>query len=125
MNRVPVEILADKEGFRHAQEVAQVVAGQRSPMSVELVRAERKQPATVKGIVRSTTGVTLSASLEIPEAKVKAKVDAQGAFNVPLPHGGTYRVIIAAPGYITQSKTVTVKEGDEVIFNVDLHPVGR
>jgi hypothetical protein len=122
----PLEVKATKEGYRPGSEVATVVAGQKSPLVVALVKAERKEPATVKGLVRATqTGAPLAATLEIPEAKVKVKADAQGSFTVPLPRGGTYRVIISAPGYITQSKSVVVKEGDAVIFNVDLHPVGR
>jgi hypothetical protein len=30
-------------------------------------------------------------------------------------------LIISAPGFITQTKTVTVKDGDQAIYNVDLH----
>jgi hypothetical protein len=36
--------------------------------------------------------------------------------------GGTYSVIISAKGFITQQKSVTVKDGDQAIFNVDLFP---
>jgi hypothetical protein len=31
-------------------------------------------------------------------------------------------VKISAPGYLAQTKDVTVKDGDQAIFNVDLHP---
>jgi hypothetical protein len=122
----PVEIKAEAPGYKPGQEVAQVVAGQKSPVVVALVKAEKKQPAVVTGLVRNRqTGAPIAATLEIPEAKVKIRADAKGAFNVPLPSGGTFRVIISAPGFLTQTKSVTVKEGDEVIFNVDLHPGGR
>jgi hypothetical protein len=122
----PVEIRAEAPGYKPGQEVAQVVAGQKSPVVVALVKAEKKQPAVVTGLIRNRqTGTPIPATLEIPEAKVKIHADAKGAFNVPLPAGGTYRVIISAPGFLTQTKSVTVKEGDEVIFNVDLHSGGR
>jgi hypothetical protein len=121
----PVEIKAALEGYKPGQEVAQVVVGQSSPVVVALVKAEKKQPATISGLVRSTqTGGPVAATLEIPQTKLKASADAKGAFTFEL-QGGIYRVIISAPGYLTQTKNVTVKEGDEVIFNVDLHPVGR
>jgi len=121
----PIEVKAKVDGYRPAQEVAQVVAGQTSPVAVSLVRLEQKQQASITGIVRSArTGEPVSATLEIPQAKVRLRGDEKGGFSVHLP-GGVYRVIISASGYISQTKSVTVKEGDEVIFNVDLHPVGR
>ena len=73
-------------------------------------------------LVRSTAGGRpVSAELEIPQAKIKTRADAKGAFSVTLP-AGSYSVNISAPGYIAQTKNVTVRDGDQAIFNVDLHP---
>jgi hypothetical protein len=72
--------------------------------------------------VRSTKGGTpIPADLELPQAKIKTKADAKGQFSFRV-DGGTYTVKISAPGYITQTKDVTVKDGDQAIFNVDLYP---
>ena len=63
----------------------------------------------------------IAADLEVPQLKLKAKATAQGSFSFQVP-GGTYTVTIAAPGFLAQTKSVTVKDGDQAIFNVDLHP---
>ena len=55
------------------------------------------------------------------EAGIKAKADARGGFVFRLA-GGTYTVTISAKGFVTQTKQVTVKDGDQAIFNVDLQP---
>jgi hypothetical protein len=62
--------------------------------------------------------------LEIPQAKIKTRATAEGAFTVRIP-GGTYHVIISAPGFLSQTKTVTVRNGEQAIFNVDLHEEGQ
>ena len=119
----PVEIIATLPGYRPAQEVASVIAGQTSPVEVQMVKAQQKVLANIKGVIRSTDGgKPIAATLQIPEAQVKTRADARGEFSVKVV-GGTYRVNISAPGYLTQNKVVTVKDGDETIFDVDLHPL--
>jgi hypothetical protein len=76
----------------------------------------------VRGQVRSARGgKPVRAQLEIRESKQAISADETGAFSVQLP-GGKYTVRIAAPGFITQTKTVIVRDGDQAIFNVDLSP---
>ncbi len=36
--------------------------------------------------------------------------------------GGKYQVRIEARGYVPQTKTVEVADGDQAIFNIDMHP---
>ena len=36
--------------------------------------------------------------------------------------GRSQTVKVSAKGYITQTKTVTVRDGDQTIFNLDLFP---
>jgi hypothetical protein len=78
----------------------------------------------VSGLIRSTQGGTpIPGLLEIPELRLKLRADDKGAFSAKV-KGGTYRVVISAPGYLKQVKSFTVKDGDQAIFNVDLYPVG-
>lgn len=118
----PVTISFAAPGFTEKAEAATVLPGIDSSVSTELVSAKKRDPATVSGFVRSARGgAAVTANLSIPEASIKAKADAQGAFVFRLT-GGTYTVTISAKGFVTQTKQVTVKDGDQAIFNVDLQP---
>ena len=118
----PVGIAMALEGYQKGEEAASVVAGKTTALSVNLVPEKKRVPATITGLVRSTKGGTpIAADLEIPQAKQKIKADAKGAFSFTV-EGGTYTVKISAPGYLTQTKDVSVKDGDRAIFNVDLYP---
>lgn len=117
---VNVELAAS--GFTPKTEAATILPGLTATVSTELVSAKQRDPATVSGFVRSARGgAPVTANLSIPEARIKAKADAQGAFVFRL-NGGTYTVTISAKGFATQTKQVTVKDGDQAIFNVDLQP---
>ncbi|MBI3182542.1 MAG: carboxypeptidase regulatory-like domain-containing protein [Myxococcales bacterium] len=118
----PTPIQVSLQGYRPASEVASVVAGKDSPVSVPLLRVEEKPLATLAGLVRSTRGgAPIDAELEIPQVRIRTRANAKGEFTFKV-RGGTYTVSISASGYLPQSKTVTVKDGDQAIFNVDLHP---
>jgi hypothetical protein len=109
--------------YHPVSEVASIVALKRAELPLPLVRAKAAILATITGLVRNSNGGRpISAMLEIPEAKVKTRaLGGTGAFTFRI-QGGTYSLIISAPGFITQTKTVTVKDGDQAIYNVDLHP---
>ncbi|WP_342380150.1 carboxypeptidase regulatory-like domain-containing protein [Myxococcus stipitatus] len=118
----PVSVVASSQGYRTAEEAAVIVAGMETALSVPLALERKGEPATLKGQVRSARGgKPVAATLLIPQAKVKARTDAQGAFTFQV-RGGTYRIIISARGFLSQSKLVTLKEGEQAIFNVDLFP---
>ncbi len=117
---VNVEIAA--AGFTAKTEAATILPGLQATVATELVNAKKRDPATVSGSVRSARGgAAVQANLEIPEASIKAKADDKGGFVFRLA-GGTYTVTISAKGFVTQTKQVTVKDGDQAIFNVDLQP---
>jgi hypothetical protein len=117
----PIGIAVTAEGYNPGEEAASVVSGQSSEVTVGLVEVKKRVPATITGLVRSIVGgKPVAADLEIVQAKVKTRASAAGAFTFRL-EGGTYTINISAPGYLSQSKSVTVKDGDQAIFNVDLH----
>jgi hypothetical protein len=121
----PLALRIRAPGYQPAEEVASVVGGKTSTVDVLLLREAVKLPATLTGTVRSTQGGrSVPALLEIPQAKIKTRATGEGAFTVRIP-GGTYHVIISAPGFLSQTKTVTVRNGEQAIFNVDLHEEGQ
>jgi hypothetical protein len=121
----PLEVKISAEGFRIAQEAVVVVAGTETPLAVPLVSARQGLPATLSGQVRSVRqGRPLQALLTIPEAKLRKRTDERGTFQVQLKQG-RYRLVFSAPGHLTQTKVVTVHDGEQAIFNVDLFPKSR
>jgi hypothetical protein len=119
----PVSVRARKEAYREMSEAVSIVPQKKTELDLALILLVKRVPANITGLVRSTRGGSpISAVLEIPEASLSTRATKSGAFTFTLP-GGTYSVLISAPGYRTQTKTVTVKDGDQAIFNVDLYPV--
>jgi hypothetical protein len=121
----PLEVKISAEGFRIAQEAVVVIAGAETPLAVPLVSARQGLPATLSGQVRSVRqGRPLQALLTIPEAKLRKRTDERGTFQVQLKQG-RYRLVFSAPGHLSQTKVVTVQDGEQAIFNVDLFPKSR
>ncbi|MFP2901384.1 carboxypeptidase regulatory-like domain-containing protein [Corallococcus sp. 4LFB] len=112
-------------GFRATEEAAVVVAGQTSELVVVLSQERKGQLATLVGQVRSArSGKPLVATVRIPQAKVRTRTDRSGAFTARV-RGGTYRITLSAAGHVTQTKRITVREGEQAILNVDLFPRRR
>ncbi|RKH59351.1 hypothetical protein D7X96_35555 [Corallococcus interemptor] len=121
----PVAIAMSAPGFRATEEAAVVVAGQTSELVVVLSQERKGEQATLVGQVRSArNGKPLVATVTIPQAKVRTRTDKSGTFTARV-RGGTYRITLSAPGHRTQTKVVTVREGEQAILNVDLFPRGR
>jgi hypothetical protein len=78
-------------------------------------------PATtfVVGLVRDARGAPLAAEVRVPEAGVTVRANPRGRFRIPLPTG-SYTLLIEAPGFILQRKTVRVRAGEQHIYNIDL-----
>ena len=118
----PLSVKVTAPGFKPGEEAASIVAGTVSELTVTLVPEKKRVPATVSGQVRSARGGSpVVAKLEIRELKQTIAADEGGAFSVQIA-GGKYTVRITATGFVTQTKTVTVRDGDQAIFNVDLAP---
>lgn len=118
----PLSVKVTAPGFTPGEEAASVVAGTVSELTVTLVPQKKRVPATLRGQVRSARGgKPVVAQLEIKELKQTIAADEDGSFSVQIP-GGKYTVRITAARFVTQTKTVTVRDGDQAIFNVDLAP---
>lgn len=118
----PLSVKVTAPGFNPGEEAASIVAGKVSELTVTLVPEKKRVPATLRGQVRSARGgKPVVAKLEVRELKQTIAADEGGAFSVQIP-GGKYTVRITATGFVTQTKTVTVRDGDQAIFNVDLAP---
>lgn len=121
----PLEVKIMAEGFRGTQEVVSIAAGAEAELPVSLSFGRQGALATLSGQVRSVRqGRPLQAVLVIPEAKLRRRTDARGSFQVQLKQG-RYRLIFSAPGHLPQTKVVTVHDGEQAIFNVDLFPKNR
>jgi hypothetical protein len=121
----PVLVKVSAPEFQPVEEAAVIISGQESEMSVPLAPTKRLGYATISGKVRSTQqGRAIGATLVIPSANVRTRTNFEGAFSIKL-KPGTYRIIISAKGHLTQTKSVTVRDGEQAIFNVDLFPRGR
>jgi carboxypeptidase family protein len=121
----PLEVKITAEGFRGTQEVVSIAAGVEAELPVSLAFGRQGALATLSGQVRSVRqGKPLKALLVIPEAKLRRRTDVRGTFQVQLKQG-RYRLIFSAPGHLPQTKVVTVHDGEQAIFNVDLFPKNR
>lgn len=122
LNPGPVAIKVTAPGFTAGEDAASVIAGVNSEVSITLVPEKKAVPATLSGQVRSARGgKPVAARLELKELKQTVSCDEAGQFSLQIP-GGKYTIRITATGFVTQTKTVTVRDGDQAIFNLDLAP---
>jgi hypothetical protein len=99
-----------------------VAPGQTTALEVTLRPPAGRLPATLRGLIRSAhRGEPVRAQLQVKERRLALEADASGAFSTQLP-GGTYTVRISAPGFRSQVKVVSLKDGDQAILDVDLSP---
>lgn len=115
----PVQVKASLKGYKPAEEVVSVPPEGEAALELTLVRDAARVLASMRGQVRTVKGKPVSALLRIPEARINTRTGADGRFTVRLP-GGKYTVVFEAPGYVRQTKTVEVADGDQAIFYVDL-----
>jgi hypothetical protein len=122
LNPGPVSIKVTAPGFTTGEDAASVVAGVNSEVVITLVPEKKQVPATLSGQVRNARGdKPVAARLELKELKQTVSCDESGQFSLQIP-GGKYTIRISATGFVTQTKTVTVRDGDQAIFNLDLAP---
>ncbi len=120
----PVQVRVDAQGFNTSEEVAQVPAEGAASLDFALEPLGKGSPATVRGLVRSRSGVALKAAVVVRGSKQKVVVTPEGRFVATLP-AGDYTFIISAPGHIAQTKKVTLADGEQAIFHCELLKVTR
>jgi uncharacterized membrane protein len=116
---VPLAVSA--KGFLAQTEVVSVPPESEVRVEISVVAEKARLPAMVLGYVRSQAGKPVKAKLTVPEAHATAVTGANGEFRISLP-GGRYQIHIEAQGYVAQNKSVEVADGDQAIFNINLHP---
>jgi hypothetical protein len=118
-----VQLSAEAYGYASAQqtlprgaadEVKEVLIGMK-PVSHALI-------GTFKGSVKSAqTGHAVArAEVFIPALNQHIQASAEGTFEVTV-KAGRYQVLVSAPGHLTQTKELTLRDGEVVILNIDLH----
>ena len=118
----PVLVEVRLGDYLPAREAVTVVGSKTTELVLDLVAHRDRVPATITGIVRSTRGgARLRAQLEVPELALKTQAAPDGTFSFQA-LAGKYSVVITAKGHAPQTKTLEVADGDQAIFNVDLHP---
>ena len=121
----PVSVQVAHAQFRDAEEAVVVVAGSETQLPLALAPLRARAPAVLSGQVRSASlGRPVRAVLEVPQLGLRAVTNEGGVFAVRLPQG-TWRVIISAGQHLSQTKRVSVQDGEQAIFNVDLFPSRR
>lgn len=115
----PVTVRVTAAEYKDAEEIAQVQPGGTATVDFVLLAKSASTKATFRGLVRSKSGEPVKATVRIVELKQKLAVKPDGRFTAEVP-SGKYTLIIEAKGYVTQTKTVEVSEGDQAIFHTEL-----
>ncbi len=124
----PVQVRVEAQGFTTGEEVAQVPPEGAATLDVTLEPLGKGSPATVRGLIRARSGKELKASVVLKGGKKnktqKVPVSAEGRFVVTIP-AGEYSFTISAPGFISQTKKVTLGDGEQAIFHSELLEVSK
>ena len=81
------------------------------------------QSAQLSGIVRdSLDGPILFASVKVKDTKTATSTDINGKYKLENISSGTYSVMVVAMGYITATKTITIRAGESSVLNFALVP---
>lgn len=116
----PVTVKVQAAGFKPAEEVVSIPPGGEAEVTLTLVKVGAPKPlAVLRGLVRTEAGAPVQASVKIPEANATLKAGPDGRFVAHVP-GGKYTVLIEAPGFVSQTKVVSVADGEQAIFICDL-----
>lgn len=113
----PVTVTARAEGFDPVTRSLTVEPGGEHEVDIALERA--LPPGQLRGFVRSFGGKPVAATLTIEPLGQTITAGADGSFEIDVAPG-RYEVVIRAPGYREQRRSVTIEEGGVLILNVDL-----
>ncbi|HYX89983.1 MAG TPA: carboxypeptidase regulatory-like domain-containing protein, partial [Myxococcaceae bacterium] len=116
----PVTLVVNARNHLAVEEAVVVPPESEAEVQLLLAKAAAKSLASIRGQVRSAKGGDpVKALLQIREARVNARADRDGHFNLRVP-GGRYTIIFSAKGYVPQTKVVDLGDGDQALFYIDL-----
>jgi hypothetical protein len=113
----PVTVTARADGFEPVTRSFTLAPGSEHELDIDLERA--LPPGQLRGFVRSFGGKPVAATLTIEPLGQTITAGEDGAFEIDV-GPGRYEVVIRAPGYREQRRSVTIEEGGVLILNVDL-----
>lgn len=113
----PVTVSARADGFEPATRSFTLAPGSEHELDIDLERA--LPPGQLRGFVRSFGGKPVAATLTIEPLGQTITAGEDGSFEIDVAPG-KYEVVVRAPGYREQRRSVTIEEGGVLILNVDL-----
>jgi hypothetical protein len=90
--------------------------------TVVAARPPPPAPGAISGVVHGQTDRPVAALVTLTELGLAVRADGQGSFRFDVP-AGQYTLTIEADGYLPQSKAITVRPGEQHIYNLELQPV--
>lgn len=114
-------LVVSADGYKEAR-IPIEVTEQGAQTTALLTPEISERPGSIRGTITAAQGGQRirKATVLIPEIDRAITVDTDATFNVSL-KPGQYEVLVSAPGYRTQRKTIRVLEATTVILNVELH----
>jgi hypothetical protein len=79
-------------------------------------------PGAISGVVHGLGNQPVPAFVTLTELGLAVHADPQGAFRFDVP-AGQYTLTVEAEGYLPQNKVITVRPGEQHIYNLELQPV--
>ena len=114
-------LLVGADGYEALRKPVAVNSGAETEVTILLKPRKKVPPGTLRGTIKDTRGRTVKGvTMLIPELDRTIQVPEAGDFTLTL-KPGEYKVIISAPRYRTQRKSIRIQEGDTVILNVELY----
>lgn len=104
-------------GFEPLERPVSIQAG--APFELDVTLTALPPPSQIRGLIRNLGGKGLAAKVRVEPIGVETATDADGAFKLDVPPG-RYEVVIEAPGYAKQRRSVSVDAQGVVVLNAEL-----
>lgn len=118
------KVRVQKQGYAVSSLPVEIKAGAVTTADATLEPTGAKTTGVFAGDVRGRDGKPVAAKITFQFGSESRTVaaDATGKFQVSLP-SGSFSLKVEAPGFIAQSKTLSVAAGEQTVFNFVLQPV--
>jgi hypothetical protein len=107
----------ERDGYEPLDRDIEIDPSRPTDIKVDLTPRAQGQ---VRGLIRAFSGAGIAAKVRVEPLGAESKADAQGYFEIDVPPG-KYEVVIEAPGYRPQRRTVEVQKDGVVVLNADLY----